>query len=317
MRNFIKYFFFRLFDLLSVPFVFVALPLLRFIRKHGIARFPYNRKMFSFFGVIPIRDHYYEPRFNYEQDLQNIQREALLIDLNIKDQISRLQHYSSSEELLAFDKELMKGNTGFYLNNPNFGPGDSELYYLLIRNLKPKRIIEIGSGFSTMICLEAIKKNREEGHPVEIICIEPFEQDWLDANREIRLIRKPVESLDLDLFRSLEENDILFIDSSHVIRPGNDVLFEYLHILPVLKKGVLIHIHDIFTPLHYRFDWLKDEYRLWNEQYLLEAFLYYNESFEVMFSLNHLAKSDFESVKAKLPNLKPDSEPSSFWIRKQ
>lgn len=239
-----------------------------------------------------------------------------MMHFDIDRQIESLHQYSYSNELEGIEKEFISSKGDFFINNPNFGSGDSELYYLMIRNLKPKKIIEIGSGYSTLICLKAAEKNKMEGFPVKIICIEPFEQKWLDECKEIELIRKPVESLALDIFEELDENDILFIDSSHVIRPGNDVLFEYLHILPVLKKGVLIHIHDIFTPLHYRTDWLKDEYRLWNEQYLLEAFLYYNESFEVMVSLNHLAKSAYENVRAILPNLKPDSEPSSFWIRK-
>ncbi|MFX5574690.1 hypothetical protein ABTD77_19820, partial [Acinetobacter baumannii] len=86
----------------------------------------------------------------------------------------------------------------------------------------------------------------------------------------------------------------------HVIRPENDVLFEYLEILPTLAKDVIIHIHDIFTPRHYRKEWLVDEIRLWNEQYLLEAFLYFNESFEILFTLNHLKNSYFPQTQAVL-----------------
>jgi hypothetical protein len=111
----------------------------------------------------------------------------------------------------------------------------------------------------------------DPGYTCEHICIEPYEAQWLEK-LDVTTIREPVERLDKSLFRSLEKNDILFIDSSHMIRPQGDVLFEYLEILPILQSGVLIHIHDIFTPKDYLEEWLSQEVRFWNEQYLLEAF---------------------------------------------
>lgn len=125
-----------------------------------------------------------------------------------------------------------------------------------------------------------------------------------------------MEELELSLFTGLREKDILFIDSSHIIRPGNNVLFIYQQILLALVKGVLIHIHDIFTPRHYRQDWLTEEFRFWNEQYLLEAFLYQNKAFEIRCSLNHLAKDYPAEVAKTLLNFKEGDEPSSFWIEK-
>jgi hypothetical protein len=108
----------------------------------------------------------------------------------------------------------------------------------------------------------------------------------------------------------------LFIDSSHIIRPENDVLFEYLEILPALNKGVIIHIHDIFSPRHYRSDWLQKDLRLWNEQYLLEAFLYYNDSFEIIYSLNYLKSNHFNATQQALTNLSEQDQPASIWLRK-
>ena len=96
---------------------------------------------------------------------------------------------------------------------------------------------------------------------------------WLNDVSGIEVLRQRVEQMDKQLFLELEENDILFIDSSHMIRPQGDVLCEYLEILPTLRPGVLVHIHDIFTPRDYPDEWLIDEVKLWNEQYLLEAFL--------------------------------------------
>ena len=142
----------------------------------------------------------------------------------------------------------------------------------MIRHLKPKRIIEIGSGFSTLVAVEAIQKNKSEGYPTTLTCIEPFEFSWLEELPDVKVIRERVENIPIDYFSALEAGDILFIDSSHIIRPGNDVLFEYLHILQALQKGVMVHIHDIFSPKHYPRAWMVEQQLFWNEQYLLEAF---------------------------------------------
>jgi hypothetical protein len=111
-------------------------------------------------------------------------------------------------------------------------------------------------------------------------------------------------------------NDILFIDSSHVIRPHGDVLFEYLQVLPSLNKGVVVHIHDIFSPKNYPSRFLKDEVKFWNEQYLLEAFLTHNDSWEVIGSLNYLHHNYYKNLKSVAPFLSPEREPGSFYIRK-
>jgi hypothetical protein len=119
------------------------------------------------------------------------------------------------------------------------------------------------------------------------------------------------------LFESLASGDILFIDSSHVIRPQGDVLFEYLSILPRLSHGVLVHIHDIFTPKDYLTEWVVNERRLWNEQYLLEAFISMNRGFRVIGALNFLKHHHPDPLGAKLPVLRQElsqREPGSFWI---
>ena len=122
--------------------------------------------------------------------------------------------------------------------------------------------------------------------------------------------------MDLGIFKSLNAGDILFIDSSHIIRAGGDVLFEYLTILPVLKRGVLIHVHDIFTPNHYLKQWTADGVNFWNEQYLLEAFLSCNPNFEIVLSVNFLKNSHYEALKNVCPILEEDREPGSFWMRR-
>ena len=138
-------------------------------------------------------------------------------------------------------------NYNFKLNNNFFEAGDSEIYYQIIRYLKPSKIIEIGSGYSTLVALEAAKENfNKDQKKIEITCIEPYENLWLQ-NYDLNIIKKNIEYIDLDIFKNLNANDLLFIDSSHMIRPYGDVLKIYLEILPILKKGVMVHIHLIFA----------------------------------------------------------------------
>ncbi|MCX6204961.1 MAG: class I SAM-dependent methyltransferase [Bacteroidetes bacterium] len=316
MPAFFKKIIYFIYDLLASVVALLLLPILSLTRKYKVENFPIQSKLFQWFGIFPIRDHYYEPKFVYDANFDASKPRDLPILINPGDQLAELQLLENSAELAVLheEKPALPALEHFYVHNPNFGAGDAELYYLLIRNRRPKRIIEIGSGYSTRLSLLAMGKNRAEGFDGSLTCIEPFEMPFLDAVEGIEVIRKPVETLPISLFERLEANDILFIDSSHIIRPGDDLLFIYFQILPILQKGVLIHIHDIFTPRHYPHEWLTKKMRFWNEQYLLEAFLYNNEGFKILFAVNHLVKTDFEAAKKVLIHLKADSEPSSFWM---
>lgn len=316
MKKLLKRCCFFLFDILSLPFTILYLPLVLVLKKYGLYKFPLTLSTYFRFGLYPIRDHYYEPQFKFSPHFNPGKIRKLSLQLNPHKQISRLQGFAFTEELSGFLQTNPHNEQQYYIQNGSFEQGDADLYYLMIRNTKPKKIIEIGSGYTTLVCLEAIQKNREEGHETELICIEPFEKPWLSTVKDIKLIRKRVEELDPSFFSVLEENDFLFIDSSHIIRPENDVLFEYFELLPQIKKGVIIHVHDIFTPRHYPGLWLLKEQRLWNEQYLLEAFLHYNHSFEILFTLNHLKNDYYKEVAAVLTNITPHSEPASFWMQK-
>lgn len=135
----------------------------------------------------------------------------------------------------------------------------------------------------------------------------------------MELIRDKVENTDKIIFNQLEENDILFIDSTHIIRPQSDVLFEYLEILPTIKSGVIVHVHDIFTPKDYPNEWIFDEHRLWNEQYLLEAFLIFNTEFKIIGALNYLSHNFNKEFKDKTPiySQQAGREPGAFWMIKK
>ena len=192
----------------------------------------------------------------------------------------------------------------------------------MIRKYQPKKIIEIGSGASTLLSMNALQKNSEMNtNQGTITAIEPYPKEYLekclsDGNK---LIKEKIENVPLSEFEQLEENDILFIDSSHTIKVNNDVLYEILEILPRLKKGVLIHIHDIFLPLPYPKKMVKDRHIFWTEQYLVQAFLAYNNFFEVIWSGAALKFYEPEKLKSSFRDQfteNPDFIPGSIWIRK-
>jgi hypothetical protein len=305
-------------DLLMTPFVYLAAWLLKKVRYTGVKNLPHCKNALMKIGVFPICDNYYEPQFNNQKTKQALSQDRPLpgIDWNISEQLKILNMFLCSQELVDIPKE--KSSTlDFYLNNGTFVSGDAEYWYQLIRSIKPRKIFEVGSGNSTLMAIKAIRKNCEQdlNYNCNHVCIEPYEIPWLEETG-VSVVRKKVEDVELDFFSKLEENDILFIDSSHVIRPQGDVLFEYLELLPTLNKGVIVHIHDIFSPKNYLREWLEDEVRFWNEQYLLEAFLSHNSTWKIIGALNYLHHNHYEKLKSVAPFLTPDREPGSFYIQR-
>ena len=307
-------------DVMFVIFTYPSAFLLKLIRRAGVNRMPLCKNALFKVGVFPILDHYYEPQFDNRKNQIDFSQERNLpgIDWRVSDQLKMLKTLTFSGELTGILQGKTKENPlEFHLDNGSFESGDAECWYQIIRANKPKRIIEIGSGNSTLMAIKAIKKNQSEqlNYTCEHICIEPYEMPWLEQ-MDITIIREKVEEIDLSFFSQLKENDILFIDSSHVIRPQGDVLFEYLELLPSLNKGVIVHIHDIFSPRNYLKSWLQDDIRFWNEQYLVEAFLSNNDSWEIIASLNFLHHNYYNLLKEVAPFLTPEREPGSFYIKK-
>jgi methyltransferase family protein len=309
----------RLVDVIVWPFTLLSSALLRIIRSSGVAHMPISKKVLNAVGAFPIQDHYYEPMFSAASLTKPLREDRHLpgVDLNVQEQLDVLKRFDYNDELEQLPTHKQEG-VGFYYHNGYFESGDAEYLYNMVRLYRPSRLVEVGSGFSSLVAREAIRTNLEVNptHSCDHICIEPYENKWLD-NLGMTVIREPVQNTDMSLFQRLKENDILFIDSSHVIRPQGDVLCVYLNVLPVLAAGVLVHIHDIFTPKDYRDEWILDEVRFWNEQYLLEAFLSLNEQFKVIGALNFLAHNYRSELAAKCPIYKMEAsyrEPGSFWI---
>jgi hypothetical protein len=273
-------------------------------------------------GLYPVRDHYYEPFFAPDQLHRplEVDRDLLGVDLNVAGQLQMLREFSFEDELIKLPIEQPGNEVTYFYDNNYFESGDAEFFYSMIRYLKPQTLVEIGSGFSSLLAIEAIAANRHQnpGYACKHVCIEPFERPWLEK-LPVELIRLPVERCDKSLFVDLNANDILFIDSSHVIRPQGDVLCEYLEILPMLKVGVFVHIHDVFTPRDYLPEWLIDRNLFWNEQYMVEAFLSFNTSFAVVGALNYLKHHHAAELAGKFPVFARQAErrePGSLWLRR-
>jgi predicted O-methyltransferase YrrM len=241
-----------------------------------------------------------------------------------------------AEELLAEIAAFASEMTGiplerpeqegcFYWNNPMFSPLDAATYYGVIRSLQPRRILEVGSGYSTAIALMAAERC---GRRPEISCIEPFPSPFLRAQRQSlhTLIERKIQDVDPLLFETLEPADVLFIDSSHCSHLGSDLNVLMFDCIPRLKRGVHVHFHDIFLPCEYPRVWLEDVGIMWNEQYLLLAFLMSNRSFEVLWSSSNAGGQKREEIAeifgpllsqdaAFVQNLGPYSG-GSLWLRK-
>jgi hypothetical protein len=305
-------------DLALSPYVFWSGLVLKLVRRTGVANLPLCRAVLTRIGVFPIADHYYEPLFNPARLRHPLDQERDLpgIDWNVDAQLAFLAELEHRYEVLALPRQPTE-ELGYALANLNFGEGDAEYWYSLIRTVKPRRIVEVGSGHSTLLAQQAIRRNRHEDprYVCEHTCVEPYEMPWLERTGA-RIVRRRVEDVPLDRFRALDRGDVLFIDSSHVVRPQGDVLFEILTILPLLRPGVIVHLYDVFSPRDYPAEWVKKEVRLWNEQYLVEAFLTHNRDWEILGALNYLQHHHPEALRRVCPHLGPDGEPRSFYIRR-
>jgi predicted O-methyltransferase YrrM len=242
-------------------------------------------------------------------DIREEQQKQLLSDIaaNFKHEYTAIPKGASTQEFQ------------YYLGNTAFEAVDAEMLFGLIRLLKPRRMYEIGSGFSTLLAADALRRNRSEEHSCRFIVIDPYPSAQLEAAlpSDVELRRVPVQKVSLSEFESLGENDILFIDSSHVCKIGSDVQFEFLEILPRIRPGVVVHVHDIFIPLEYPKQWVLDCRRFWNEQYLLQMFLSFNATFEVLWAGQWMHIKHPDLLMEAFRSYKAGVSPGSFWFRRR
>lgn len=210
---------------------------------------------------------------------------------------------------------------------PGFTEVDAMTLYLMLRHIKPRRYVEIGSGFSTYYAWQAVRKNREEGVESSLQVVDPYPREALKKLDDIDLTIGPVQDVELSFFDDLEAGDVFFIDTSHVLKVGGEVAYLYLEVVPRLRPGVTIHAHDIHFPFNvphpaeqyvFRAKWPS----LWTESMLLQAFLAFNTDFEIKLSAPMLRHFDHDFLKATLPDYRPteigdyDTHFGSLWFER-
>jgi hypothetical protein len=320
LKRFLKIFAAPLVDLLLAPLLAIAAVPMRLFRRIGPQLAPLSRQTLRRAGVWPLRRHYYDPLFIPDDLSKPLEAPRVLagIDWNVEEQISILRQMSYGTEFRRYLGGPHGDNRHFTLDNDTFLSGDADYLYNFIRLYKPARIIEVGCGNSTLVMHAAELANLGDSPARKCThtCIEPYENPWLEQVG-VTVLRERVESVDMEYFRSLQSGDLLFIDSSHMIRPHGDVTFEILDVLPSLRPGVFVHFHDIFSPREYLRDWILNRGYLWNEQYLLEAFLSCNSQFKIIAALNMLHHGHYEDLASICVQHARTHEPGSFYIQRR
>jgi len=289
--------------------------------ENTIYRRKFNEWQRSGFNLMP--NHYYSPIPDINQlsdEIYQNESELVGISLNDANQLKFLENICIQYlgEYSSFPEDKTENRHEYYFKNGVFQHIDAEILHCMIRHHKPKRMIEIGSGFSTLVSAAACEVNRKEhAGACEFYAIEPYPDEMLSG--EIpglsRLVKTRLQDVDMEIFLTLDKGDILFIDSSHILKIGGDVQYEYLEILPRLKPGVIVHVHDIFLPGEYPRNWIEEEHVFWNEQYLLQAFLSFNESYEVLWAGCYMHRKFSEKLAEIFPGYSANScLPGSFWM---
>ncbi|MCB0804513.1 MAG: class I SAM-dependent methyltransferase [Bacteroidales bacterium] len=240
--------------------------------------------------------HYYSPVVNIDEAKQ---REDKIwkedknikgIDLHVDEQKDLLAGFRKYYEEMPFG-DAKKEGMRYYFDNSFYTYTDGIMLYCMMRHFKPKNIIEVGSGFSSAVMMDtrdAFKLDTKLGF------IEPYPERLFSLmsekdKQDNDVLVKDIQEVPLSYFEKLGKNDMLFIDSTHVSKTGSDVNYLFFEVLPILKEGVLVHIHDVFATFEYPRDWVY-EGRSWNEDYMLRAFLMYNDSFRIKLFSNYIHK---------------------------
>jgi predicted O-methyltransferase YrrM len=285
--------------------------------------------LFSFgeaLGLSILPSHFYSPVPNTRELRRNLKRwnaaSALVgVDMNLPAQLAWLKELERYKPEIATLPEY--STTAQMGLGEGYAVVDAHVLYATLRHVKPKRMIEVGSGVSTFFELEALKANeREVSSHAYLTCIEPYPRKGLTKLAEggaVALIVKPVQDVPVETFQQLEAGDVLFIDSSHVLKLDSDVYYLYLEVLPRLKRGVIIHIHDIFFPYATPEPevWIFRQHQFWNEVPLVQAMLMYSTAFEILLCgsyVQHISPQALRELVAALDP--PKNMASSLWLRK-
>ena len=287
--------------------------------RSGSYREHFSRWEREGFHVTP--NDFYQPIPNSEELTPDLwERESPLHGIDMNDAV-QLRHLREVFPRYAaecdFPREQSHTAYEFHFMNPTFDGLDALALHAMVREYRPKRILEIGSGYSTRVLANAALLNGD----TELISIDLYPGEVVRNGFPglSALVDHRVQDVDRALFGTLRENDILFIDTSHVVRTGGEVNLLFLEVIPALSDGVLVHVHDIFLPREYPRPWVLDLRIFWSEQYLLQAFLTHNSAFEVMFANSYIGGGGAfnDELEAAFPGLPWGRGMTSFWMRKR
>jgi predicted O-methyltransferase YrrM len=233
------------------------------------------------------------------------------------EQQRELIHELGRQEELVFPDGPSADPRDYHAGNDMFSRQDAWLLQGILRRFRPRRIVEVGCGWSSLV-MAAVNRDFFSGL-IDVTCIEPYPPPFLAGGVEgiTRLIVSPVEEVALERFFELASGDVLFIDSSHTVKTGGDVVFLLHEVLPRLAPGVIVHFHDIFLPFDYPQQWVFDG-RAWNEQYAVRSFLTFNSQFQVLVSsvwMSHFESAVLEQARPG-PATNYGDGGGSLWIRR-
>jgi hypothetical protein len=259
-------------------------------------------------GVIVLPKHYYAPVPDIRELRRTRERWARRsdmrgVDVDLDRQLAALRAMAG-----RFEPEYRSNAAFRHGTEGGFGPGfgfiEAQALHGVIRGARPSSIIEVGSGVSTHCLLNAVELNAAEGSPCSITCIEPHPSGWLNS-APVTLIPEPVQTVGLGMFDSLAAGDLLFIDSTHAVRTGGDVVHIVLSILPRLRPGVIVHFHDIYLPYDFQRDADHSLFQ-WMETALLHAYLVDNARMGILFCLSQLHYDQPEALREIFPEYRPE-----------
>lgn len=258
------------------------------------------RRVFDYESPLPnpVIPSSYKARFKY----------TTLFDYNVDAQITLWDTFVKNDCVLPKHKRALRPEGMF----PDL---DKVVLFCMLKHIIPKRMVEIGSGESTRVAVLAFDELEEAGHTRALhICIEPYRVQHVP--RTVIILQQEVESVNDDTFLQLQADDVLFIDSSHVVKPYGDTLHELVYILPRLRKGVYVHIHDIFLPYDYPSRWSRMKGLVYTEQWLVALFLYGNDMWEVVWASRIMMMKHKNIIRRMrhYPVNHPDG--GSLWIKK-
>ncbi len=298
-------------------------------------------RMFQRIGITVSPNHYYWPVPDF-RELESrkwpAEEDPVGLDLAFDRQLDFLQTVVPQYQAEWESDHSPLFSVSYNYSNGFFEAVDAEIAYCLVRRYKPRRIVEVGGGYSSRVMAAALDLNlKQDGAHGELITIDPFPDRFPKQalSDRVHLIAQTVQDVDLNVFLSLQSGDFLFLDSSHVVGIGSDVVREYLEIIPRIAGGVIIHAHDIFIPADYPREAVLHNLAFWSEQYLLQALLMFNPQFEVLWGSScmqsrataaleqafprwrHSYRDMSAGKRAFLPTRDGDHIwPSSFWMRK-